>query len=193
MGWPRGKPRKKVLSEPVQAQAQKDKDKSDKPDWKQRAGNDWKATEFLERVRGYDATNWRERTHDDRLSLPQETLDYLQSHQLDAQWITESVFGQRQDQRWNAFLANGWVPVEPDTIPGVSTGELDGVRLCVRPLAISEKARKAEYAAATAQWDTQRQFLKEGIALPSGAGAHPNAIHSNKLNRTLERLDIPRD
>jgi hypothetical protein len=200
MGWPKGKSRKKVPpaaeSKPVNAQAQAAKVKDGTKHWTQRAGNNWeseKASEFLSKVRDYKADNWRDRSHDNPFSLSEEALDYLRASDLDVQWITESVYGQRQDRRFTAFLANGWTPVEPDTIPGVSAVEIDGSRLCVRPKAISDKARKADKAAATAAWDTKRQYLTEGIPLPSGAGAHPNAIRSNKLNRSLERIDVPRD
>jgi hypothetical protein len=136
---------------------------------------------------------WRERARDNRFSLPEEAMNWLASHKLDAQWITESVYGQRQDQRYGNFLANGWVPAEPNSIPGVCTVDIDGSRLVVRPMAISEKARAAEMAAADAMKIQNLPVFSEGITLPSGAGAHPSAIRSNKRNVTLERFDIPED
>src|SRR5262249_8661678 len=103
------------------------------------------------------------------------------------------AYGQEQTRRFNNFLANGWVVVEPGVMPGVSVTEIEGMQLCVRPQVISEKARKAEQAEAEACWISVRQNFTEGVPLASGAGRHPSAISSNRLNKTIERITVPKD
>jgi hypothetical protein len=185
MPWPKGKPRKKVSAA-----------KDTRP-LKQRAGNNWddeKSKSFLDKVRSQDGSGWRDRSADTLFDLSEETHGWLRQNNLDAQWITKEIYGQPQDRHFGNLLANGWVPVEQNAVPGLGVSEIGGSVLCVRPMAISEKARKAEKAKAQEILDLRRQqFQTEGVPLPSGAGRHPTAVTSNRLNRSLERIDIPGD
>jgi hypothetical protein len=201
MPWPKGKPRKKVATPAPAADPSRkpqDEAKADAKaaDWKKRAGNSWdapKAQALLDKARGYSEDTWRDRSQDNIFTLPDEALEWLRANDLDAQWITETVYGQRQDRRFNNFLANGWVLVEPDQIPGVNATDIEGTRLVVRPKVISAKSRQADETTALRAWDQKRQYLVEGIPLPTGAGAHPSAIRFNRLNKMMERIVVPRD
>jgi hypothetical protein len=179
MPWPKGKSRKKPPPE--------------KSGWKARAGNNWseKTNEFLDKAHGRGVDEWRERSFDNRFELSEEATDFLRSNQLDVQWLTKSVYGQEQTARLSKFLQNGWTIVEPDTIPGVTAVEIEGSVLAVRPMAISEKARQVEKATAKAVWDMQQQYFVEGV--PVSGGSHPTAIRSNRLNRTYERIEVPKE
>jgi hypothetical protein len=72
--------------------------------------------------------------------------------------------------------------------------EIDGSTvLMARSLALHNKALAHNKKTAAAPWEARKAFLNEGIPLTSGAGRHPSAVRSNKLNRTLERMDVPEE
>ena len=185
MPWPKGRPRKKISPATPAKPA--------KP-VKERAGNNWddeKSKSFLDKVRSQDGSGWRDRSQDTLFSLSEETMGWLQQNSLDAQWCTREVYGEKQDRHFGNLMVNGWTPVEENSVPGVGVTEIGGSVLCVRPMHISDKARQAERDKSQAVLDLRRQYLTEGVPLQSGAGRHPSAIASNKLNRSLERVDVP--
>src|SRR5262245_18236449 len=190
MAWPKGKARKvkEILASAKTPKAEKVTRKN--------YGGNWdaeKSDDVLARVVGIPAYNWRDRSYDDLLSLPEEAKEFLAAYGLSAQWCTKSVFGQEQTKRFADFMANGWTPVEEGTIPGVTVVERNGTVLCVRPKHISDKAKAEALKQALAAWETPRSYLKEGAPLGSGAGRHQSAIDSNRFNRSYERIEVPAD
>jgi len=177
LGWTKGKSRTKPP--PAGAVKQAPTAEKTKTGIFARVGNNW------------DEVEWKDRSFDNRFSLPEEAHAWLRQNKLDAQWNTESVFGQRQDKHYNELRRNGWEPVEPGEIPGVSTTDIEGVRLCVRPQHITDKARLTEQNKAQAEWDARRQMLGEGVPLPSGAGRDVSARRANFIHSDYERIVIP--
>jgi hypothetical protein len=173
MPWPKGRSRKKTAPGPEKPKP------TEKTGIFARAGNNW------------DAVEWRDRSFDNRFGLPEEAHNWLRQNKLDAQWNTETVYGEKQDRHFNELRRNGWEPVEPGDIPGVDTVEIGGSRLCVRPMHISDKARKAERSKAQAEWDSRKQMLGEGVPLPSGAGGNVSARRANFIRSEYERIEVP--
>jgi hypothetical protein len=58
---------------------------------------------------------------------------------------------------------------------------------------MSERAREADMRAATAAIADRQSLLEGGVPLASGAGKHPTARKYNKINRTIERIEIAGD
>jgi hypothetical protein len=185
---PRGRPRKNPLPE---TKAPETKVPQEKQGFS--AGSRWsdssKQATFLAKVRGADPDKWRDRSSDDLLGLPPEAHAWLADHKLSAQWCTKSVRGAEMERHFANFLKNGWTPVEDDTIPGVTKREIEGLVLCVRPIEITAKAKAAAMAAARQPILERQSLLTEGVPVPGGN--HPSALRTNKINKTLERIEIP--
>lgn len=122
---------------------------------------------------------------------------------LSAQWVTDSVFGQAQNQHRSNFEKRGWTPVHQEDFDGVldgkfmpkgRTGEiiLDGMVLMVRPREMTEKAELKERRKALEQVAIKERALRSGdlpnVSLDS---QHPSAVNTNRVSKTYERVEIP--
>jgi hypothetical protein len=116
---------------------------------------------------------WRDRSSDDLLSLPEEAHQWLREQNLVAQWISISVLGQPQERHVAQFKANGWEPAQPGDIPGVAEVLIDGTtQLFVRSRTLHEKALRAQDDAAREPMRNRQQMLIEGVPGVTGSD-HP--------------------
>jgi hypothetical protein len=137
--------------------------------------------------------DWRDRSGDELLALPEEAHSWLRENHLVAQWIAISVLGQRQERHIAQMQMNGWTPVQEGEIPGVHEVEIDGTtRLHVRSKTIHDRAFKAQKEAALSPVQNRSQMLIEGVPGVTG-GDHVTARNYNKIRKTMERLEIPQD
>jgi len=153
-----------------------------------------KSDELLAKVENFEPDDWRDRSHDDLMSLPAETHEWLREQGLVAQWCTVSVLGQQQQRRFTQMQMNGWTPVQPGEIPGISETLVDGTsQLCARSKTIHDRARKAQREASLAPLNNRAAMIIEGVPNVTGAD-HPSATRGwNKIRKTVERIEVPRD
>jgi hypothetical protein len=136
---------------------------------------------------------WRDRSGDDLLALPEEAHQWLRDQHLVAQWIATSVLGQEQRRHVAQMQANGWEPVQPGEIPGVDEVEIDGnLRLHVRSATIHKKALKAQDDAAKEPMRNRQQMLIEGVPGVTGSD-HITARNYNQIKKHVERITVPQD
>lgn len=121
---------------------------------------------------------------------------------LDLQWVTSEVLGQPDPQHRADFERRGWTPVHQEDFDGRFNGmfmakdapgeiKVHGVVLMARPIELSIRAKEMDRRKANEQVYIKEQALRAGD-IPIGLDArHPSAINTNKINRTMERLDIP--
>lgn len=123
---------------------------------------------------------------------------------LDAQWITDSVYGQSVPQHRSEFERGGWTPVHQDDFDGQFDGmfmpkgkqgeiNVDGLVLCVRPKQLSLKAKRINDRKAREQVAIKEAALRGGDLPVSLDPTHPSALRTNKVEKTLERVVIPQD
>lgn len=123
---------------------------------------------------------------------------------MDAQWVTDSIFGQPQPQRRAIFERTGWTPVHQDDFDGRFDGEfmpagqsgeikVDGSVLMMRPLEISTRAKRNDLRAAREQVAIKEQSLRGGDVGTSLDSTHHTALRSNKINKTVERISVPEE
>ncbi len=198
--WPRGVPRgprkekieaaKAASDAPPEPQAKPKKAKS----WTAKAGNNWEIDAgFVSRVRGQKDVEWQDSSEKNRLAIDPKLLERLRHEGIVLQWVTHSVFGKEFPERVSDFRRNGWEYVHAGDIPGIHQVEIDGLKLMARPVEVHEKARRAELAKAREQVATKEQaLLGDGIPGVSG-GRHSSALGYNKINRSVEKVEIPRD
>lgn len=124
---------------------------------------------------------------------------------MDMQWVTDAVLGQPFAEHRAGFEKRGWTPVHPEDFDGQfdgmfspkgSKGEirLQGQVLMARPLHISLKARKRDRMAALEQVAIKEAALTggdlPGVTLDT---QDKSALRSNRINKSVERISIPRD
>ena len=123
---------------------------------------------------------------------------------MSAQWVTDTVFGQGVPQHRSEFERGGWTPVHQEDFDGQFDGmfmpkgkqgeiNVDGLVLMVRPMEITKKAHYNNRVKAHNQVAIKEQALRGGDLPISLDAAHPTAIRSNKVSKTLERVEIPKD
>ena len=121
---------------------------------------------------------------------------------MSALWVTNTVLGQPVPQHRAEFERKGWTPVHQSDFDGQfdglfmpkgAEGEInqEGLVLMMRPKEITEKARIADKKKAYDQVRIKEQALTGGDIGVSMDSRHPSAINSNKINRSIERIDIP--
>ena len=121
---------------------------------------------------------------------------------MDLVWVTNSVFGQPMPDRRQVFEKRGWTPVHQTDFDGQFNGmfmkkddpgeiTVDGSVLMARPVEISEKARQVDRRAALNQVRLKEQSWRAGDIGTTLDSRHESALTSNRINRTIERLDIP--
>lgn len=195
MGWPRGKPRKKLdevdgpsivpeADHRESTEAPERFTKSQKKAWRMVAGNNWDSA-----VEGEE--------NPDRYHIPKDMFPAG----MDLQWCTQTIYGQEMTQRINGFFRTGWTPVHKDDFDGQFAAyptdnsgfvKVDGMALCARPLELSIKARNRDKRRAEEQIQLKEAAFKGG-EIPATGANHPSALATNRISRTMERIEVPKD
>jgi hypothetical protein len=193
-GWPKGKPRKAVVAETATPEIPMP-----------RPGAVVAKASLLGKMKA--RPNWDDDTilsvgEDgvDRLKIPDDIIERLARDGIALQWITRSVRGQHTPQEISKYTKGGWTPVHQSDFDGLLDGlfmpkgvdDVIGVEdamLVARPLAIHQKAREHERRAARAPLAIKEAELGQGINVPGGN--HPSATRQNRINKTVERIDVP--
>lgn len=177
---PRGRPRKNPLveREPVREKSSR-----------MRAAPNWETVDPL----AEDSP--------DRLKINPDLLP----DDLAFMWVTDSVYGQPDPQHRMQFEKGGWTPVHQDDfdgqldgmfLPKGAQGEINngGLVLMARPMEIHNRAKLRNRKAANEPIQIKEQALRGGD-LPGVSldPQHPNAIRTNRINKSLERIEIPDD
>lgn len=137
----------------------------------------------------------------DRLSIPA----HLIPEGMAAQWVTSTVIGQEMATHRAGFERKGWTPVHQDDFDGQFDGmfmpkgapgeiTVDGLVLMVRPKELNDKAQLANDMRARQQVARKEAAMRggdlQGVTLDP---SHPTALQSNKLNKGLERIQVPEE
>lgn len=156
------------------------------------------------------AKDWEDDTYDealdayDRLHIPQDIIKQIeQEDDVTLQWVTTSVRGQPEPQIRARFEKSGWRPVFPEDFGGIFDGhftmkgttseiEVEGLTLMARPKEYSRKAEARDKRRAAEQVLIKEQSWRAGQMEAMGAD-HPSALGFNKINRSVERIEIPQD
>lgn len=121
------------------------------------------------------------------------------------QWVTDSVFGQPMPQHRAQFEKRGWTPVHQEDFDGVfdgmfmprgSDGEIrmGGMVLMARPKELSDRARLADRKRALEQVNVKEAQLRGGdLSKVTLDASHPSAVRTNRINKSIERIDVPKD
>lgn len=184
MAWPKGKPRKPQAESAAvptpQAASQKKARMKARPNWEE-----------------YDGADESE----DRLHISAD----LFPPGFDFQWVTDSVYGQSMPQHRAQFERKGWTPVHQEDFDGVFDGKfmpkgqdgeinVDGLVLMARPLEYSIRSRAADLRRAQEAVQIKQQQIMggdlPGVTLDS---RHKSATSTNRINKTVEPIAIPRD
>jgi hypothetical protein len=123
------------------------------------------------------------------------------------QWVTKSIYGQEQPSHTSSFYRRGWEPVWGTDFEHRFDGrwapvghqgpiDVDGMILCARDARWSEKAAEDDRRKAHAALAVKEAQLKggqlEGVGMDGGS-RHPSALAVNRIRKTTERLQVPRD
>lgn len=193
-GWPKGKPRK-----PPATTANESVTPTTTPTPRSASGS------MLAKMKA--RPNWDDDTivnvgEDgvDRLKIPQDIIERLAQDGIALQWITRSVRGQETPQEISKYTKGGWTPVFQSDFDGMLDGlflpkgvdeviGVDDAMLVARPMAIHRKAREHEKKMARAPLAIKEAELGQGINVPGGN--HPSATRQNRINKTVERIEVP--
>ncbi len=179
-----GRPRKVsyIQRDPLRESAAKPLNMRAKPNWETIDPN---------------AADTPDRLHIDASKIPEG---------MSLQWVTNSVYGQEMTQHRGKFEAKGWTPVHQEDFDGQFNGmfmnrgaegeiNVDGLVLMARPVELTEAARKRDKLKAMGQVHIKEQGLMNGTGMKAGPfdPSHPTALQSNKINKTMERIEVPED
>lgn len=178
---PRGRPRKNPLIEREEKQAPVKK-------LKMRASPNWE---------NFDTS--AEDTPD-RLRISPDLIP----EGMSAMWVTDSVLGQSVPHHRSQFERKGWTPVHQDDFDGQFDGmfmpkgapgeiNVEGLVLMMRPRELTEKARRQDRRRAYEQVAVKEQALRGGDIPVTLDPRHPSAVNTNRINKTMERIQIPSD
>ena len=190
-GWPKGKPRRAAPPSPEQVKTIADRaERPLKPIARMKARPNWDDdTEYMVADEGTD-----------RLRIPPEIVQQLAADGIALQWITASVRGLEVPLEQAKFTKGGWTPVHQSDFDGVLDGifmskgvdevvRVDDAMLVARPMSIHLKAKQKERALAREPMRVKEAEVGAGLPVPGGD--HPSARAQNKINRTMERIEIP--
>jgi len=137
----------------------------------------------------------------DRMHVPRDLIP----EGMDLRWVTDSVLG-KPFAEWRASAEKvGWTPVHPEDFDGVFDGmftpkgskdeiRLEGSVLMARPLHLSQRAKQRDRRAALEQVSIKEAALTggeiDGVSLDT---RHKSALNSNRINKSYERISIPKD
>lgn len=217
-GWPKGltKEAAKALS-PGERRALWNKPKEVVPDTSQsveRADKAEPASRPKPEARAADSgkkKNWGENwaaepvnaeESPDRYHIPRDMFP----EGLDLQWWTWTIRGQNIKDRAIIAERGAWRPVKQDSFdnwhsrvmgnrfPVDEDGNivLEGSALYARPMPYSERARERQKQEALEAIALKEQAFKGGDINATGAN-HPSALATNKISRSMERIEIPKE
>lgn len=217
MAWPRGKSRKEYFAQKKAAEIAAKADDSPqtvdaqpevrarpvtrgyasmkaapkRPEWKMKAGNLW------------DTDGVSPDEASDVLYIPRESYP----EGVEFMWGTRSVRGQDMPQIRNGYRMAGWLEVHNDDFEGSAFWDYSRNRwarddsgfivheACIL-LANREEvvARMTESAKKRAkeQLQIREQSIIGGGIAATGAN-HPSAIGQNRITRSVERIEVPKD
>jgi hypothetical protein len=108
----------------------------------------------------------------------------------DYQWIMTNVAGKDEPQHMTSMRRRGWDPVPADRHPNIMVDQA-GMRLCERPLEITQEARARDLRNARAAVAVKEEQL--GVA---GAGEYPRNEAPEirpRITRSYEAVEIPEE
>jgi hypothetical protein len=126
---------------------------------------------------------------------------------FDLQFVTKSIYGQEQSSHLAGFYRRGWEPVRGNDFEGRFDGrwtppghtgpiEIDGMILVARDARWSKKAKEDDMRKAQMALAIKEQQLRggqiEGVGFDGGS-QHPSALALNKIRKSYERLQVPKD
>ncbi len=124
---------------------------------------------------------------------------------MSLQWVTSTIYGQETRQRRSGFESKGWTPVHQEDFDGqfdgmfMAKGEtseitVDGLVLMARPEHLTRAAQRRDKLNAMKQVQIKEHALHGGdIGVTAFDAQHPSALRSNKVNKTMERIEVPED
>lgn len=137
----------------------------------------------------------------DRLRIPHD----IWPEGMTLQWVTDSVLGQSMGQHRSTFERTGWTPVHQSDFDGRFDGmfmqrgvegeiKYEGLVLMARPAELTAKAKATEARKAREVVAIKEQAWRGGdlpnVTLDS---QHKSALQTNKVNRSYERIEVPKD
>jgi len=164
--------------------------KPQKKTWQMRAGNNWSAEGDLPPEAASFPTD-----------IPEEWPEGMA-----LQWITTQVRGQPTPERMIAAQRSGWTPVHNDDFDNWHSRVLggrfsldeggyivkDNSLLCALPMPNYQKLKKRDEKAAQDQVTLKQQAFTGGEMNATGAN-HPSAVATNRITRSMERIEIPKE
>lgn len=123
---------------------------------------------------------------------------------MSLQWVTDSVYGQPVPQHRARFEKRGWTPVHQEDfdkafdglfMPRGAEGEIkvDGMVLMARPAEMTRKAALDDRRKAQDVIRIKEQALRGGDINTSLDSQHPTALRTNRISKTMERVEVPSD
>ena len=177
----RGRPRK---NPPTKMEAKPDSPKR----WKMTAKPNW------ETVDADDLEYLPDRLRIDRSLWPEG---------MDLRWVRDSYYGQPDPKNRGDAERKGWTPIHQSDFSGQFNGvfmkknaegeiNVDGLVLMARPEELSIRARRVDERIANEAVQIKEAQLTggdlPGVTLDT---THKTALNSNKISKTLERIEIP--
>ncbi len=119
-------------------------------------------------------------------------------------WVTDTVLGQDFGYHRSTFEKAGWTPVHQEDFDRQLDGlfmkrgaegeiRMAGQVLMARPEELNIAAKKRERRNAQEQVAVKEQALRGGDLPVSLDSQHPSAVGFNKINKSFERIAIPKD
>ena len=179
---PRGRPRKN----PVEREEKREPVKTTKH--KMRAAPNWETVDPL----SPDTP--------DRLFISKELIP----DGMSLLWVTSTCRGQDMPQHRAEFEKKGWTPVHQDDFDGQFNGvfmpknqegevNVEGLVLMARPEKMTEKAERINKQRAYEQVAIKEQALTGGDLPVTLDARHPSATNSNRISKSIERIEVPND
>lgn len=136
----------------------------------------------------------------DKLHIP----PHMVPEGMSLQWVTDSVLGQPFPQHRAGFEKKGWTPVHQEDFDGQLDGmfmpkgtdgeiKMTGMTLMARPKELTDRAKRKDLRDAREQVAVKEQALRGGDLPVSLDTQHPSALGSNRINKSIERIQIPED
>lgn len=135
----------------------------------------------------------------DRLGIDES----IRPEGMSFQWVTNSVKGEMMGKHRAGFERNGWTPVHQEDFDGIFDGmwmpkgapgeiEMEGLVLMTRPKEITKKFKAADKDRALEAVRIKERALRGGD-LPGVAFDTNHPTVSIKVNKTMERIEVPKD
>jgi hypothetical protein len=137
----------------------------------------------------------------DRLRIPPEDIPEGYTFQ----WARTSIMGQPDDRNLRAKRAAGWTPVHRGDVggrydqrfevrPGDEAITMDGTLvLMYMPTELYKKIQMRELKEARERVALKERQFRGGDLPVSLDATHPSAVQTNRITKSYERLDIPKE